>query len=71
MVEAYSLAEELGFTKVKIVLETTKLMCKAALNFGVIFMPSLNIELENNDNNNNNNNNNNIHCDNLYNYFFL
>jgi len=39
-------------------------MCKAALNFGVIFMPCLNIELENN---NNNNNNNNIRCDNLYN----
>ena len=58
MVEAQSLAEGLGFTKVKIVLETTKLMCKAALNFGVIFMPGLNIELENN---------NNIKCDNLYN----
>jgi len=61
--------EGLGFTKVKIVLETTKLMCKTALNFGVIFMPGLNIELENNNNNNdnNNNNNNNIWCDNLYN----
>ena len=46
--------------KVKVVLETTKLMCKAALNFGVIFMSGLNIELENN-------NNNNIWCDNLYN----
>ena len=44
-------------------------MCKTALNFGVIFMPGLNIELENNNNNNdnNNNNNNNIWCDNLYN----
>ena len=59
MVEAQSLEEGLGFTKVKIVLETTKLMCKAAPNFGVIFMPGLNIELENN--------NNNIRCDNLYN----
>ena len=62
--------EELGFTKVKIVLKTTKLICKAALNFEVIFMPGLNIELENNNNNNNNNNknsNNNIRCDNLYN----
>jgi len=29
------LAEGLSFTKVKIVLETTKSMCKAALNFGV------------------------------------
>ena len=70
MVEAQSLAEWLGFTKVKIALETKKLMCKAALNFGVIFMPGLNIELENNNNNNNNNNknsNNNIRCDNLYN----
>jgi len=55
-------AKGLGFTKVKIVLETTKLMCKAALNFGVIFMPGLNIVLENN-----NNNYNNIRCDNLYN----
>jgi len=52
------------FTKVKIVMETTELMCKAALNFGVIFMSDLNIELENN---NNNNINNNIQCDNLYN----
>jgi len=35
--------EWLDFTKVKIVLETTKLMCKTALNFGVIFMSGLNI----------------------------
>ena len=59
MVEAYSPAEELGFTKVKIVLKTTKLICKAALNFEVIFMPGLNIELDDDDNNNNNNKNNN------------
>ena len=60
MVETQSLAEGLGFMKVKIVMETTKSMCKATLNFGVIFMSGLNIELENN-------NNNNIWCDNLYN----
>ena len=67
MVEAQLLAEGLDFTKVKIVLETTKLMCKATLNFRVIFMPGLNIKLDDDDNNNNNNNNNNIRCDNLYN----
>jgi len=44
--------EGLGFTKVKIVLETTKLMCKATLNFEVIFMPGLNIKLDDNNNNN-------------------
>ena len=60
MVEAQSLAEWLGFTKFKIVLETTKLMCKVAINFEFIFMSGLNIELENN-------NNNNIWCDKLYN----
>jgi len=45
--------EGLGFTKVKkvkIVLETTKLMCKATLNFEVIFMPGLNIKLDDNNN---------------------
>ena len=45
-------------------------MSKAALNFGGIFMPGLNIELGNN-NNDDNNNNNNIWCNNLYNYFFF
>ena len=60
-----SFTKGLSFTKVKIFLEITKLMCKAALNFKVIFMSGLNIELENN--NNNNNNSNNIRCNNLYN----
>jgi len=62
-------AEGLGFTKVKIVLKTTKLMCKAALSFGVISMLRLNIELESSSSSSSSssNNNNNIRCGNLYN----